>query len=201
MTVMPFLLFLLAAEKVSAGLNLKYGGVALGMLILSIGLIRWSIRTYLESSGITAVKGLRSPRMSPQFRMLQEMGMATGEQLTGMAAADRERLFAEAMIRRVAPNPSAAPAAGGAAAGALGIELAAAAGIMGARSVPAPAPPPLTTAFRVSCSPDHLFCPACGATLGDRRTPIGYLTSCLTCKRVLKARLEGARVTIEAAGS
>jgi hypothetical protein len=187
-----FNLLLVAAEKAPAGLNLKYGSVALGVFLMGVGLIRWSVRAYLDNAGIQPVKGLRAPKMSPQFRMLQEMGMATGEQLSTMDAAERERLFAEAMIRRMAPNPSAAPQT------AAEATIASVLGGRGAREANAPALP--IGGFRVSCAPNYLFCPACGATLGDEKTPIGFLTSCLTCKRVLKARLEGARVTIEAAG-
>lgn len=180
---MSSLLALLAAAAApSPGLNLKYGGIAIGVMLMGIGLIRWSIRTYLETNGLTPVKGLRAPTMSPQFRVLQELGMATGEQLTEMAASDREQLFAAAMTQRLV----AAKGANGAA-GLPGLQPA----------TPAPAGP--VAGFRVSCSPDYLFCPACGATLGDRRTPLGYITSCLTCKRVLKARLLGERVTIESA--
>ena len=187
-----FNLLQVAAEQAPAGLNLKYGGVALGVFLMGIGLIRWSVKAYLQNAGIQPVKGLRAPKMPAQFRMLQEMGMATGEQLATMDATERERLFAEAMIRRVAPNPSAAPDAGGA------VTIASVLAGRGKREASAPALP--IGGFRVSCAPDYLFCPACGATLGNEKTPIGFLTSCLTCKRVLKARLEGARVTIEAAG-
>ena len=190
--MIAFNLLLLAAEKASAGLNLKYGSVALGIFLMGIALIRWSVKAYLENAGIQSVKGLRAPKMSPQFRMLQEMGMATGEQLSTMDATERERLFAEAMIRRMAPNPSAAPQDAAAAT---------IAGILaggGARGGNAPGLP--IGGFRVSCAPNYLFCPACGSKLGDEKTPIGFLTSCLTCKRVLKARMEGGRVTIEAAG-
>ena len=118
--------------------------------------------------------------------------MATGEQLSTMDATERERLFAEAMIRRAAPNPSAAPQSEG---------EATIASVLAGRGARGPTAPTLPIGgFRVSCAPNYLFCPACGAKLGDEKTPIGYLTSCLACKRVLKARLEGARVTIEAAG-
>ena len=194
--MIAFNLLLLAAERAPAGLNLKYGSVALGVFLMGIGLIRWSVRAYLEGAGIQPVKGLRAPKMSPQFRMLQEMGMATGEQLSTMDATERERLFAEAMIRRMAPNASALPGESGAAT--IAGVVAGAGAARGTRPA-APAGLPIG-GFRVSCSPNYLFCPACGATLGNEKTPIGFLTSCLTCKRVLKARLEGARVTIEAAG-
>ena len=194
--MITFHLLLLAAEKAPAGLNLKYGSVALGIFLMGVGLIRWSVRAYLDSAGIQSVKGLRAPKMSPQFRMLQEMGMATGEQLSAMDASERERLFAEAMIRRTAPNQSALP--GGRGEATIAGIIAGAGAARGARPAGPPGLP--IGGFRVSCSPEYLFCPACGATLGNEKTPIGFLTSCLTCKRVLKARLEGARVTIEAAG-
>ena len=190
-------LYLLAAEQAPAVVNLKYGTVALGVFLMGVGLIRWSVRMLRESAGIQPVKGLRAPKMSPQFRMLQEMGMATGEQLSGMDAAERERLFAEAMIQRMKPNPSAAPQGSGEV-----TMTAMAAALLAGRTAKPGAPPPLPFGgFRVSCAPNYLFCPACGATLGNEKTPIGFLTSCLTCKRVLKAKLEGARVTIEAAGA
>lgn len=194
-------LLLLVAEKQPAALNLKYGGVALGVFLMGIALIRWSVRTYLEGSGIQPVKGLRARKMSPEFRMLQEMGMATGEQLTSMDATERERLFAEAMIRRMAPNPSAAPEARGmrgSATDARGTRGPAPTATQAAPQAPAIAAP--MGGFRVSCAPDYLFCPACGVTIGNEKTPIGFITSCLDCKRVLKARLEGARVIIETAG-
>lgn len=191
----PLSLLMLAAEDQAAGPNLKYGGVALGIFLMGLALIRWSVRAYLESSGIQPVKGLRSRKMSPEFRMLQEMGMATGEQLSTMDATERERLFAEAMIRRMAPNPSAAPGAQGGRAPTASRSHAAAQAVP-----PAPALSALLGSFRVSCAPDYLFCPACGITIGDEKTPIGFITSCLACKRVLKAHLEGARVIIETAG-
>lgn len=194
-------LLMLAAGNQPAALNLKYGGVALGIFLMGIALIRWSVRTYLEASGIQPVKGLRARKMSPEFRMLQEMGMATGEQLSTMDATERERLFAEAMIRRVAPNPSAAPDARGMRAPApdsKGMRVPGPTAIQAAP--PQPALAALAGSFRVSCAPNYLFCPACGVTIGDEKTPIGYITSCLACKRVLKARLEGARVIIETAG-
>ena len=194
--MIAFNLLLLAAEKAPAGLNLKYGSVALGVFLMGVGLIRWSIRAYLDSAGIQSVKGLRAPKMTPQFRMLQEMGMATGEQLSTMDATERERLFAEAMIRRTAPNLSALPAGSGEAT--IGGVIAGAGSSRGMRPASPPGLP--IGGFRVSCAPNYLFCPACGTTLGNEKTPIGFLTSCLACKRVLKARLEGARVTIEAAG-
>lgn len=199
-----------AAARPAGGLDLRYAGTALGLVILSIGLIRWSIRTYLETSGITPVKGLRSPTMSPQFRVLQEMGLATGEQLSTMGATEREMLFMQAMTRRSAagaPGAAAGPAAGPAAVGVSAVprvapgSAGAAQAAMGGSALTAAVETGPAPAFRVSCAPDYLFCPACGATIGDRRTPIGYITSCLACKRVLKARLQGERVTIEAAGS
>ena len=215
-----------AAAGPPPGLNLKYGSVALGVLLMSIALIRWSIRTYLETSGITPVKGLRAPKMSAQFRMLQEMGMATGEQLSTMAASDREQLFAAAMTQRLVAakggngaggvhgangsgNGSGNGATNGFGSGSTnGSAHGPAHGLAGFPGPLAPvggppgvqpSTPQPAAGFRVSCSPDYLFCPACGATLGDRRTPLGYITSCLTCKRVLKARLQGERVTIESA--
>lgn len=170
----------------AGGIDLRYGSLALGVFLMSIGLIRWSLRTYLEANGITPVKGLKAPKMSPQFRVLQEMGLATGEQLATMGSTEREMLFVQAMARRANGGAPSAP-----------------------QPTPASDTNPLVAAvvtavqgasFRVSCSPDYLFCPACGVTIGDRRTPLGFITSCLTCKRVLKAKLEGERVTIEAAG-
>ena len=191
-----FTLLIQAAERAPVGLNLKYGSAALGVFLMGVGLIRWSVRAYLDGAGIRPVKGLRAPKMSPQFRMLQEMGMATGEQLATMDPAERERLFAAAMIERMKPNPSAAPQGSGE------VTLTAlAAGLISPRAERKASAPPLPFGgFRVSCAPDYLFCPACGVTLGNEKTPIGFLTSCLACKRVLKARVEGARVTIEAAG-
>ncbi len=194
--MLPLAILLAAAETAPLSLNLKYGSAALGVFLMGVGLIRWSVRAYLENAGIKPVKGLSAPKMSPQFRMLQEMGMATGEQLSTMDPAERERLFAAAMIQRMKPNPSAAPSGSGEVA-----MMALAAGLMAPRAEKAAGPPPLPFGgFRVSCAPDYLFCPACGTMLGNEKTPIGFLTSCLACKRVLKARLEGARVTIEAAG-
>ncbi len=194
--MLPLAILFAAAETAPLSLNLKYGSAALGVFLMGVGLIRWSVRAYLENAGIKPVKGLSAPKMSPQFRMLQEMGMATGEQLSTMDPAERERLFAAAMIQRMKPNPSAAPSGSGEVA-----MMALAAGLMAPRAEKPAGPPPLPFGgFRVSCAPDYLFCPACGTTLGNEKTPIGFLTSCLACKRVLKARLEGARVTIEAAG-
>lgn len=127
--------------------------------------------------------------------------MATGEQLSTMDATERERLFAEAMIRRMAPNPSAAPDARGMRAPAPDSRGVRTPGPVAPQAVPqAPAVAAPTGSFRVSCAPSYLFCPACGVTMGDEKTPIGFITSCLACKRVLKARLEGARVIIETAG-
>ena len=207
MTSFLALLDAATAGQPAGGLDLRYGATAFGILLLSIGLIRWSVRTYLETSGITPVKGLRSPKMTPQFRMLQEMGMATGEQLSTMGATEREMLFVQAMTRRAAAGEpatavpaAAAPSAAGSSS-LMGLAGLAGPAVAGGPVLAAAAGAPQAPAFRVSCSPDHLFCPACGATIGDRRTPIGYITSCLTCKRVLKARVQGERVTIEAAGS
>ena len=183
----PFLALLDAAvARPAGGIDLRYGSLALGVFLMSIGLIRWSLRTYLEANGITPVKGLKAPKMTPQFRVLQEMGLATGEQLATMGSSEREMLFVQAMAMRAKGE-----------------------GLATQQPAPASDTNPVVAAmvtavqgpsFRVSCSPDYLFCPACGATIGDRRTPLGFITSCLTCKRVLKAKLQGERVTIEAAG-
>ena len=56
-----FNLLLVAAEQAPAGLNLKYGSVALGVFLMGVGLIRWSVKAYLQNAGIRPVKGLRAP--------------------------------------------------------------------------------------------------------------------------------------------
>lgn len=54
-------------------------------------------------------------------------------------------------------------------------------------------------AASASCDPAHLYCPACGSTLGDGTVPMGFVSGCVACGAQLRSRFDGARVIVEVA--